>query len=210
MKDRIPDSKPGPATPLRVAVLIFGGPEFIELLDAAGLRIAYLYDDSQGTEYLTFEDMPEFDLIAASLPGEVGVQERAFGLTLRFLRERKPVSFMMVGPDISENRMAKFLENEARELGYKTNTGQEHGGPTYMIGTQPQIEFVWPSGVLPRTAPTSRQEQQEGLEDEPQSRIPGLTPAIGAVPVMAFGGGSGESVTAMMAAVIRAWMEAFS
>lgn len=184
--------------------MYFGGEDLMEPLDAAGLRIAYLYDDEFRTEYLEFEDMPDFDLLAASLPVDDGRQERAFGLTLRFLAERKPISFLMVGPEIGESRMLRFLESESAGLGYQMNVGNVQGGPTYLVGVQPGRNFIWPPGIVPRTEPMGRQEQQEGLEDEPQRRIPpAFSPLSEVVPVPAFGGSE-----TLLVAVVRAVIEA--
>ena len=126
------------ATPLRVAVFYFCGPELMEPLDEAGVYIACLYDDNFGAEHLEFEDMPLFNVLASSLPGDVGLQERATGLTLWFLRERKPVSFMLVGPDLRNNRVLPFLKTEARTLGYRMDALNEPQGSTYLVGPQPQ------------------------------------------------------------------------
>ena len=147
MRTRRPDENNGDKTAaLRVAVLYFGGEDLVEPVVGAGLEIAYLYDDAFGTEYLDFEDIPPFDLVAASVPATTGRQERALGLALRFIRERRPISYALLGA-MKESRMARLLEEEAHAIGYRTETVNE----CVAIGTLREEAFTWPEELLSGT-----------------------------------------------------------
>ena len=60
---------------------------FLGILDNH-MTIAYLYDSDFGTDDVYFEDIPEFDLVAADL---AGADRQTYNLALLFIRARRPV-----------------------------------------------------------------------------------------------------------------------
>lgn len=138
---------------LGVAALHIGGEALVEALGEADFDVAYLYDSDLGTEYVTLEDMPPFDLLVASLPAAVGKHVQAMGITLRFLRERRSAPFILTGEIGEDCRKLTLLDAEANVLGYQTDLALEtkRGSQTYLVGTQPESGFRWTRGIMART-----------------------------------------------------------
>ena len=90
------------------------------------------------------------DLLAASIPNTDKERREAFGLTLRFLRARKPMAFLLVGRETgSEDELFRPTRSKTQRMGYHVSHINGNGH-TFPMGALPGVSFVWPSGVVPR------------------------------------------------------------
>ena len=158
---------------LRVADFCYGSSDLTEAVVGAGLEIAYLHDLDIPTQPLNFDDIPPFDLVTASLPGGDQAQEDAFGLVARFLRVRRPVSFVLVGRArrLSDEFLQR-VQHETQQFGYHIRSGDAGGlglrRDAFVVGTMSGSPFVWPPGVVPRSDDNdSTSHSDEGLEEGP-------------------------------------------
>ena len=143
------------AATLRVAVFHCGDVELVPAVVDAGLEVAYLYDADFGTENLIFEDIPPFDLVAASLPDSEPERKQAFELVLLFLRARTPVSFVLVGGDFDKIEFLASVRERAAGLGYRVGNISFTGrNGDMVVGTLDGSSFVWPPGIVTRRYPT--------------------------------------------------------
>ena len=138
------------ATHLRVAVFLWNDDGLVQAVVEAGLEIAYFYDADFGTEHVDFDDIPPFDLVAASLPDDESEREQAWELVLVFLRARSPVSFvLMYGESSSSN--GEFLEivgQKTEALGYCVCGKTGAVGLRFVVGTLRDASFTWPPGIV--------------------------------------------------------------
>ena len=144
------------ATHLRVAVFLWDDDEWlVQAVVEAGLEIAYFYDADFGTEYLDFDDIPPFDLVAASLPNDGTERRQALELVLVFLRARSPVSFVLVHRE-SFPGSKEFLETvrqKTETLGYQVGDKDDRTA-FVVVGTLQNEPFGWPISIVmerPRT-----------------------------------------------------------
>ena len=133
----------------RVAVFQFVDDGLVQNVAEAGLEVAYFYSAEFGTEHVDFEDIPAFDLLAASLPDGDPERKRAFELVLMFLRARSPISFVLAGKGLDEDGFSEMVREKTRPLGYTTDRSARTGGSVFIIGTLPDTLFEWPRDVVP-------------------------------------------------------------
>ena len=134
------------ATPRRVAVFQCGDVDIVQSVVTAGLDVVYFYDPSFGMEYLDFDDIPAFDVVAASLPNGNVERKQAWELVLIFMRGRSPTSFLLVGKGI-EQELVDIVRSQTKPLGYALD---EHAvqGLVYVVGSIAGAAFGW-QGVVP-------------------------------------------------------------
>jgi hypothetical protein len=152
------------ATHLRVAVFLWNDDGLVQAVVEAGLEIAYFYDADFGTEHVDFDDIPPFDLVAASLPDDESERKQAWELALLFIRARTPVSFMMTyGESLGSGKFLETVRQKAEALGYRMleNVEDEDDCTNFVIvGTLQNEFFAWPPGVV-----TERQRTDEEKND---------------------------------------------
>lgn len=137
-----PTPEPSPSGKLRVANL-FGGPGLSAQVaqETDGMEIVYAhhpdvnsrtksaYTRRIGLEPLDarlpdFETVPAFDVVLAELPKES--IEDALSFVLRFLRVRRPDTFVLVGPmEDNEQALVTLVREKVRGLGYQVASGAD-------------------------------------------------------------------------------------
>ena len=130
----------------RVAVFQCGDVDIVQSVVTAGLDVAYFYDPSFGMEHLDFDDIPAFDVVAASLPDGDAERKRAWELVLMFVRGRSPTSFLLVGTGI-EQEFVDIVRSQTKPLGYTTNERAVRG-LVYVVGSIAGGVFGW-HGIVP-------------------------------------------------------------
>ena len=71
-----------------------------------------------------FETIPDFDVVLAELPKES--IEEALSFVLRFLRVRRPDTFVLVGPmEDNEQALVTLVREKVRGLGYQVASGTD-------------------------------------------------------------------------------------
>ena len=187
---------PEPSATLRVAVLYSGDGRLGQAAEEAGLDVVYSHDPETHDDYLDFDDIPIFDLVTATVGDR---REDVLQFALRFLRIRRPVSFLLTGAAIRPDAEAQFLratQDKTRRLGYRV-FGSGVGGQTFLVGTLQDNPFLWPPGIVPRSEDGNKSETCEGSGEGPLAGF--RVPRRPAIPAMAFGGGdSAKSVTQLV------------
>ena len=132
-----PRPNPSPSGKLRVANLFCGTGSLSQTAQEAGMEIVYAHETNRrarttytkkiGLEPATgelpnFSTIPAFDVVLASLPKDD--VEGALGFVLRFLRVRRPDTFVLVGPpDADEQALATLVREKTQTLGYQVASG---------------------------------------------------------------------------------------
>ena len=145
-----PTEPPPNTAARRVAVFSWADDGLVQRLFEAGLEIAYLYDGDFGTEHLVFEDVPPFDLLAASLPDEEAERHQAWELVLLFIRARTPVSFVLIAWDRGDT--AEFfgvVGERVRPMDYAVALRSGPLGLVFVVGLHGGSTFDWPTRVVP-------------------------------------------------------------
>ena len=152
------------ATHLRVAVFLWNDDGLVQAIVEAGLEIAYFYDSDFGTEHVDFDDIPPFDLVAASLPNDEAERKQAWELALLFIRAQSPVSFvLMYGESLGTGKFSETVRQKAETLGYRVveNAKDKEKRTNFVIvGTLQNESFAWPPGIV-----TEKQRTDEEKND---------------------------------------------
>ena len=113
-----PKPEASPSGKLRVADLLCGTGGLSQAAQEAGMEVVYAHDPNKRArtayqkkiglapdenELPNFENIPAFDVVLATLPKDN--IEAAIGFVLRYLRVRRPDTFVLVGP-IEDNEQA--------------------------------------------------------------------------------------------------------
>ena len=130
-----------PSGKLRVANLFCGTGQLSQAAVEAGMEIAYAHDaniSSRGraayerkygfrpddNELLNFADIPAFNILLATLPASN--IEGAIDFVLRYLRVRRPDTFVLVGPNgENDQALATLVREKTQNLGYQIAAGSD-------------------------------------------------------------------------------------
>ena len=134
-----PTPPPSPSGKLRVANLYCGTGILSLAAQEAGMEVVYAHDTSKRarTSYgkkiglepddgklPDFTTIPAFDIVLATLPKDD--IEGAIGFVLRFLRVRRPDTFILVGPTgENEQAIVTLVREKTRSLGYQIASGAD-------------------------------------------------------------------------------------
>ena len=125
---------PPQSATLRVADLYCGDGELGRAAQDAGLEIVYTRDPDSMTENLDFEAIPPFDFLTATMPSTPDGREEALGFVLRFLRVRRPETFLLMGEHLNGDGAGfiRLVRGKTRRLGYRVNPAKN--GHDFTIG----------------------------------------------------------------------------
>ena len=152
--DDIVDALLRPITPpsatLRVADLYSGDGRLGRAAEGAGFDVVYRSEPDSARGLLDFDDIPPFDLLTAKMPDADSEREEAFEFILRFLRVRRPETFLMMGAGWNTDGVVftKFVQDKTRRLDYRVSkTGLDgetrHG---FIVGIQRVARVFLPPG----------------------------------------------------------------
>ena len=128
-------TQPPPSGKLRVADLFCGTGSLGQVAQEAGMKIVYAHDpggkqrtrtaytkkfglEPHDSQLPNFTETPPFDIVLAELP-KGGIEE-ALSFVLRFLRVRRPDTFVLVG-SVGENEdaLVTYVREKTQSLGYQ-------------------------------------------------------------------------------------------
>ena len=128
-----------PSGRLRVANLFCGTGILSLTAQQAGMEIVYAHDtnakartayakkiglEPDGEKLPDFNIIPAFDVVLATLPKD-GIED-ALLFVLRYLRVRRPDTFVLVGPsDVNEQAVATLVREKVSPLGYQVASGAD-------------------------------------------------------------------------------------
>ena len=128
-----------PSGRLRVANLFCGTGALGQTAQEAGMEVVYAHDtnnrartayakkiglEPDGEKLPDFTTIPAFDVVLATLPKD-GIED-ALSFVLRYLRVRRPDTFVLVGPsDMDEQAMATPVREKVLPLGYQVASGAD-------------------------------------------------------------------------------------
>lgn len=128
-----------PSGRLRVANLFCGTGALSQTAQEAGMEVVYAHDtnnrartayakkiglEPDGEKLPDFTTIPAFDIVLATLPRD-GIED-ALSFFLRYLRVRRPDTFVLVGPsDVDEQAMATLVREKVSPLGYQVASGAD-------------------------------------------------------------------------------------
>ena len=136
----------GPAKPplspsgkLRVANLYCGAGALSQAAIEAGMEVVYAHDPNKRVrtsyerkiglapddgELPDFSIIPSFDIVLATLPQD-GIED-ALSFVLRYLRVRRPDTFVLVGPvEDNEQALVTLVREKTQSLGYQVASGAD-------------------------------------------------------------------------------------
>ena len=155
---------PPPSATLLVADLYCGNGELGQAVLDAGLEVVYTHEPDSATRYPDFEIIPPFDFLTATMPSTDAGREEALEFALRFLRVRRPATFLLMSEHLNGDGAGfiRLVRNKTRRLGYRVSPARNgHGFVIGVLGVNP---FVFPPPDPP----------DDILEDEEQEARPKL------------------------------------
>ena len=141
-----PRTLPPPSGVLRVADLYSIPDGLGDVAREAGLEVVFHHLPGEAVGDISDQSrIPPFDLLTTNLPG--GAEEEAFALTLRFLRVRRPMAFLMAGATRSdlEPEFLPLIRRQIERLGYRVD-----GRHQFLTGALWEGPFSWPSEPVAR------------------------------------------------------------
>ena len=130
---------PPPSATIRVADLFSSDGRLGKAAEGAGFRVVYRAEPKNSREKFDFADIPPFDIVTAKIPDGDDEQADALEFVLRFLRVRRPETFLMMGAGWATNGVVytKTVQDKTTRLGYAVNkTARESDGYGFIVGTQ--------------------------------------------------------------------------
>ena len=136
-----PGPNPSPSGQLRVANLYSGDGFIAQVAVEAGMEVSYAHDPGarsrtrtayekkiglvvNDAELPNFAHIPAFDLVLAELPK--GKVDEALAFVMRFLRVRRPATFVLVGPlETNEHALVTLVREQVKELRYEVAAGAD-------------------------------------------------------------------------------------
>ena len=111
---------PPPSATLRVADLYSGDGRLGRAAEGAGFDVVYRSEPDSARGLLDFDDIPPFDIVTANMPDADNEREDALEFVLRFLRVRRPETFLMMGTGWATDGVVftKLVKDKTRRLGY--------------------------------------------------------------------------------------------
>ena len=118
---------PPPSTVTRVADLYPADGRLGNAAQNAGFDVVYQIEPKNSQEIFDFADVPPFDVVTANMPDGDNERADALEFVLRFLRVRRPETFLMMGmgwntngrvftgPSPRQNRAAWLHRNQDRD-----------------------------------------------------------------------------------------------
>ena len=167
---------PPQSATLRVADLYCGDGELGRATKDAGLEVVYTRDPDSVTEHLDFEEIPPFDFLTATMPSTPDGREQAFGFVLRFLRVRRPETFLLMSEHLNGDGAGfiRVVRSKTRRLGYRVNPAKNgHDFVIGLLGINP-FAFLPPDDILGDEQPPARPVLGAA---QPRRERPALPPA---------------------------------
>ena len=134
-----PTPEPSPSGKLRVADLFCGTGGLSQAAQEAGMEVVYAHDTNKRSrtaygkkiglapdenELPDFSIIPDFDIVLAALPKDD--IEGAIAFILRYLRVRRPDTFVLVGPiEDNEQALVTLVREKVSGLGYQVASGAD-------------------------------------------------------------------------------------
>ena len=149
---------PPPSATLRVADLYCGNGELGQAARDAGLEVVYTYEPGGVTEHLDFGIIPPFDFLTATMPSTNDMREEALEFVLRFLRVRRPDTFLLMSEHLNGDGAGfiRLVRNKTRRLGYRVSPARNgHDFVVGVLGTNPFV-FRPPDDILGDEEPSAR------------------------------------------------------
>ena len=117
-----PTPPPTSAT-LRVADLYSGDGRLGRATQDAGFDVVYRAEPESATEVFDFADIPPFDIVTSNMPDADSERGDALEFVLRFLRVRRPDTFLLMGTGWATDGVVftKLVQDETRRLGYRVS-----------------------------------------------------------------------------------------
>ena len=128
-----------PSGKLRVANLFCGTGTLSQAAIEAGMEVVYAHDPNKRVrafyerkirlvpddgELPDFSTIPAFDIVLATLPKD-GIED-ALSFVLRYLRVRRPDTFVLVGPiEDNEQALVTLVREKTQSLGYQVASGAD-------------------------------------------------------------------------------------
>ena len=122
----------------------------------AGMEVVYAHDPNKRARTVyekkiglapdenaipNFENIPAFDIVLASLPKDD--IEGAIGFVLRYLRVRRPDTFVLVGPiEDNEQALVTLVREKTQSLGYQVASGADTLLGIYEPGARKEAPVV--------------------------------------------------------------------
>lgn len=112
------------------------------------MEVVYRHLPKTPNDYLDFNRIPTFDLVAATFSGSSEDRIRAFEFVARFLYIRRPEAFLLVVDQQDHIRaFLEFARKRTERMGYwishsDSSPDSEH---TFIVGTTNINPFVWPT-----------------------------------------------------------------
>ena len=120
-----------PSGIINAAVLYGDTYNLVRAAENADVRVVYAHFQSYGgvDDIIIRDVIPGFDLLCANMP--TGEWEDALDLTLKFLRARSPVAFLLVTPGVAGT--LPTIRERVEPLGYRTDV-HAYGEWTFIVG----------------------------------------------------------------------------
>ena len=136
-----PTPEASPSGRLRVANLFCGDGLLGQVAEEVGMKVVYAHDpggerrtrtayarriglEPQNSRLPDFETIPPFDVVLVELPRD-GIED-ALSFVLRFLRVRRPDTFVLVGPvEDNEQALVTLVREKVQSLGYQVASGAD-------------------------------------------------------------------------------------
>ncbi len=120
---------PPPSATLRVAVLYSDDGWLEQAVRDGGLEMTYSHNPTSYREIFDFGDIPFFDIVIAAMPDTRRKRHEALQFVMRFLRVRRPDTFLLVGTEqLGDAKFLSIVEQETNPYGYEViSIGKESG-----------------------------------------------------------------------------------
>ena len=169
---------PPPSAITRVADLYSGDGRLGRAAEGAGFNVVYRIQPESATEVFDFADIPPFDIVTANMPDGDNERADALEFVMRFLRVRRPDTFLMMGTGWNTNGTAftGLVRDKTRRFGYTvTKTGidseTDHG---FIIGALRAARVSLPTEIDER--PTTR--RSRNARNQPALPMPPVVEQI--------------------------------
>ena len=144
------------------------------------MDVVYSHHPKSWKEIFDFDDVPYIDIVTAVMPDSKRERWNAFGFVVRFLRVRRPDTFLLIGTEQSYgNEFVSFVEQESRDYGYEVISINADSG--VFESNEPLAFVVGMLNIDPSELPIFSANWEGGNEDSQASALSVMVGRVGRV-----------------------------